>query len=329
MIEHKEFRFDTVTSDAGSFEGYASTFGGPADRVGDVVMQGAFAKTLPTFLRDGVIHWSHDFATPVGWPTAAREDNHGLYIAGRFHDTPAGKTARTVTSERLAAGMSMGLSIGYKVEDYAFRDDGARLLNAVELLEVSIVTLPANAAATVTDVKCIQCSQTASGQCPDSQSLSPEDRKELEEIKNRVLDRELDRTAALLTYRRGLAAEAERGMDFSEVPADEVCIDLRLKAEIALLNAAGELGIQPPRIRWFGEAVSGDDIAFKSALLWGSFRSGEIWLNDAVRDRDLVAVVSHESWHAAHAGDEELTPGFEEAGALDYGDRAAARWNSQ
>ena len=82
-MERKEFRLDSVTSDAGSFEGYGSVFGN-VDRVGDVVMPGAYTKTLPTFLRDGVIHWSHDFATPVAWPTAAYEDARGLFLAGTF-----------------------------------------------------------------------------------------------------------------------------------------------------------------------------------------------------------------------------------------------------
>jgi len=330
-MERKEFRLDTVTTDAGSFEGYASVHG-VLDRVGDVVMPGAYTKTLPTFLRDGVIHWAHDFATPVAWPTAAYEDARGLFLAGKFHSTPAGQNARTVTAERLAAGMSMGLSIGYKVEDYRYRDDGVRELHEIELLEVSLVTLPAQAEATVTDVKCIDClgpSQTAaSGQCPDSQSLSPEERKELEEIHHRVLDMELDRLNEHLSYRRGLAADAERGVGWAVVPTGEVCVDLRLKADIALLNAALELGILPPPLRWFAEATASDEIAFTAPPLWGVFRKdGAVWINDAVRD--VVAVVSHEVWHAKHSEVEERIAGAEEAAAQEYGEAASARWHSQ
>ncbi len=132
----------------------------------------------------------------------------------------------------------------------------------------------------------------------------------------------------MVTHRRGLASDyAERGMGWAEVPTDEVCVDLRLKADVALLNAAVDLGVSPPPLRWFGEATSMDRIAFKAPPLDGSYRDGAIWINDAVGD--VVRVVAHEVWHAKHGEVEELIAGAEERAAQKYGEAASARWHSQ
>ena len=320
-MERKEFRLDSVASDSGSFEGYASTY--EVDSVNDIVMPGAYTKTLPKFLSAGVVHWAHDFSVPVGWPTAAYEDSRGLYIRAQYHSTPAGQNARTVTAERLAAGMNMGLSIGYTVVDFRYREDGVRELHEINLLEVSLVTLTAAAAATVTEIKCIECI----GQCPDSPALSPDERKELEAIHHRVLDRELSRLGDMLTYRRGLAADyAERGQNWSEVPAAEVSPSIRQKSEIALLDAAVDLWISPPPLRFFSEAVTGDEIAFTAPPLWGSFRDGAVWISDSP-GHDPVKTTAHEMWHAAHSGADELVAGSEERAAQEYGEAASTRWH--
>src|SRR3546814_6329952 len=49
-------------SDEGTFEGYASTFGGSPDSYGDVVLPGAFAESLVRHQREGtmpLLLWGH------------------------------------------------------------------------------------------------------------------------------------------------------------------------------------------------------------------------------------------------------------------------------
>jgi len=136
----------------GSFSGYASVFGN-TDRQNEVVIPGAFSKTLPAFLKDGFGALNHEWASlPIATISEAREDSRGLYVKGEFHSTPDAQAARTIVRERLERGKSVGLSIGYKVTDDEFKE-GSRHLKEVDLFEVSLVSVPANAEAQVEGIK--------------------------------------------------------------------------------------------------------------------------------------------------------------------------------
>lgn len=125
--------------------GYASTFGGTPDSYGDVVAAGAFAASIKT--RQTKLLYQHE--TPIGYQLELREDAHGLWGRWALIDTSAGTDAYKLAK----AGVLDSLSIGYVPVDAEYRADGVRLLKAVDLLEVSLVTFPANEAAVVTDVK--------------------------------------------------------------------------------------------------------------------------------------------------------------------------------
>jgi uncharacterized protein len=137
----------------GSFHGYASIFNN-TDRQGEIVQKGAFAETLPAFLKDGFGALNHDWsALPVATISEAREDDRGLWVKGEFHSTPDAQTARTIVRERLERGKSVGLSIGYKVLDDEFTKSGDRVLKRLGLFEISLVSVPANAEAQVVGIK--------------------------------------------------------------------------------------------------------------------------------------------------------------------------------
>lgn len=156
----------------GGFAGYGSTFGN-VDSYGDIVVKGAFLDTIPSFLKSGFNPVGHDWGDlPVAMPTAAKEDERGLFIEAAFHSTQYAQDARAVISERAAAGKDVGLSIGYHTDAYEMVTSelayssglaqpgdpehwmgGYRLLKKLTLHEVSIVTVPANAEAVVTAVK--------------------------------------------------------------------------------------------------------------------------------------------------------------------------------
>ena len=140
-------------NDAGEFSGYANVFN-VVDHGGDVTMPGAFAKALPEFLKDGFLAWGHDWNDPVAMPIEATEDEHGLFIKGRFHSTPRAQEARTIAAERIEAGLTMGLSIGYAVEKGTpNRSGGLDLHTIYPLWETSLVTVPMNQASYITAVK--------------------------------------------------------------------------------------------------------------------------------------------------------------------------------
>ena len=88
-IEIKTFHFTEMQvkadGDAGTIEGYGSTFGGDPDAYGDIVAKGAFAdsiaRTMPKML------YQHGSGKHAGIWKQGAEDNHGLYLKGNFINT--------------------------------------------------------------------------------------------------------------------------------------------------------------------------------------------------------------------------------------------------
>lgn len=136
----------------GEFSGYASVYG-VTDLAGDIVAPGAFVN-LAEFARRGVIAWNHDQARPVAMPLLVHDDGVGLFVFGKFHATGNAQDARRILVERKAAGLGYGMSFGYlTLKSSPLRGGRGSRLEALYLLEISLVAVPANPAAGVTDVK--------------------------------------------------------------------------------------------------------------------------------------------------------------------------------
>lgn len=130
-------------------EGYAAVFGN-RDAYGDIIMQGAFERSLRE-RPDVKVLWQHNTREPIGKQEAAVEDDFGLAVVGALTNTD--HVTGTVVP-LLLDGVITGLSIGYNVmeEDYD-GDLEAWLLKDIELFEWSPVTFPANELATISEVK--------------------------------------------------------------------------------------------------------------------------------------------------------------------------------
>ncbi|WP_151859393.1 HK97 family phage prohead protease [Acinetobacter nosocomialis] len=141
-------------SDTGEFEGYASVFD-VVDSYGDVVVKGAFQKTLEEWKKRGdlpPVLWQHQMSEPIGPFLEMREDEHGLFVRGKLlvDDDPLAKRALA----HMKAGSVKGMSIGYIVVDAEYhKQDDLYYLKEIDLWEVSIVTFPANTEAKITEVK--------------------------------------------------------------------------------------------------------------------------------------------------------------------------------
>lgn len=138
---------------AGSFTGYASTFGGKPDAHGDLIVLGAFAASLAKHAAAGTrpaLLWQHDQSNPIGVWSSFQEDAEGLLAAGRLTlDVPQAKAAHA-----LAKDGALALSIGYTIPPGgAELIDGARLLKEIDLVEVSLVGIAANPNARIVSVK--------------------------------------------------------------------------------------------------------------------------------------------------------------------------------
>ena len=139
----------------GSIEGYANVKG-VVDSYNDRVVDGAY-KNLDKLVADGFVAQGHEWSDMgIGMFTEAREDDHGLYVKINFHSDEKSQRVRTICKERLAAGKSVSFSIGYFTNKYSFVTEDEkqiRLLEAIDVFEVSVVTVPANSLSTATGVK--------------------------------------------------------------------------------------------------------------------------------------------------------------------------------
>jgi HK97 family phage prohead protease len=156
MLEHLTVPIQwKAGGDAGTLEGYASTFGN-ADLGGDVVVKGAFIKTIANIKKNGIPLLADHVASTasvLGTIFDAEEDAKGLKIKARFSSAPSAQDVRT----KLLEGHLDRMSIGYEPVEYAFADaeDGRRLRKLIEikLWETSVVVFPMNPEAAATRVK--------------------------------------------------------------------------------------------------------------------------------------------------------------------------------
>lgn len=134
-------------------EGYASTFGNQ-DEHGDIVIHGAFSRYLsrnPAAQNSSVkVLWQHDHSKPIGIAIMLQEDSRGLRSKIKIAlKSPHGSEAIALAE----SGIVEGLSIGYIPIRYE-RDlsTGKRMISEARLIEISLVTFPANPLASISSI---------------------------------------------------------------------------------------------------------------------------------------------------------------------------------
>ncbi|MBF8433649.1 phage major capsid protein [Klebsiella pneumoniae] len=140
----------SVNEDDRIITGIAST---PSpDRDGDI-MEPEGAK----FSSDTPFLWQHDRSQPIGTCTP-KMVKEGLQITAKLvkptSDMPSQLVARLDEAwASIKAGLVRGLSIGFRPIEYSFLDEGGIRFLSWDLLEVSAVTIPANAECSIQTVK--------------------------------------------------------------------------------------------------------------------------------------------------------------------------------
>ncbi|EDB4550978.1 phage major capsid protein [Salmonella enterica subsp. enterica serovar Senftenberg] len=140
----------SVNEDERIITGIAST---PSpDRDGDIMEpEGAKFRSDTPFL------WQHDRSQPIGTCTP-KMVKEGLQITAKLvkptSDMPSQLIARLDEAwASIKAGLVRGLSIGFRPIEYSFLDEGGIRFLSWDLLEVSAVTIPANAECSIQTVK--------------------------------------------------------------------------------------------------------------------------------------------------------------------------------
>jgi HK97 family phage prohead protease len=155
-----EFKMDGYGDEEGSIQGYGSTFGN-VDSYGDTVAKGAFRKTIAD-AKSGAANWPAMLSqhggtdqTPIGIWTDMNEDDRGLKLKGKLAiNTKRGAETYALLKMKPRPALN-GLSIGYRAIDIELHRRGPvkRTLKAVDLVECSLVTFPADKFARVASVK--------------------------------------------------------------------------------------------------------------------------------------------------------------------------------
>jgi len=138
-------------AEEGTFEGHAAIFG-KLNAFDEIVVPGAFKKTLRTRGKHKVkMLRQHRQDSIIGVWEELREDSDGLFVRGRL------LTEIQIAKETLIllkAKAMDGLSIGFRtiIEEFDNKKKQIRLLE-LELFEISLVAIPAQAAALITSVR--------------------------------------------------------------------------------------------------------------------------------------------------------------------------------
>jgi HK97 family phage prohead protease len=114
--------------------GYAALFD-VADGARDTIRRGAFARTLAGRKEPLPLLWQHEAGRRIGTVERVVEDRHGLRVVARID------RAHSRAAALLRARAVSGLSFGYHARGF-HRTRGGRVLEEIELIEISLVTHP-------------------------------------------------------------------------------------------------------------------------------------------------------------------------------------------
>ena len=141
-----EFKAELSVDDAGAIKAMAWPFGS-GDRVGDWIHKGAFATAqapLPML-------FGHKPNDPVGVWNEIKEGRDGLEAKGQLliNDVARAKEVHALVKAKALTG----ISIGFITRKASARRGGGRDIKALDLVEISLVTVPMHPGARITSSK--------------------------------------------------------------------------------------------------------------------------------------------------------------------------------
>lgn len=136
--------------DAREITGLATT--PDPDRMGDIVepMGAKFAAELPLL-------WQHRHDAPVGTVKFGKPTKAGIPFKAsiaKIESAGALKDMVDMAWDAVKAKLVRGVSIGFRALEYAYLEGGRGVrFTEIEIYELSLVTIPANASATIQTIK--------------------------------------------------------------------------------------------------------------------------------------------------------------------------------
>ena len=132
---------------AGIIKGYGSYFGNK-DSDNDIIIKGAYKKTIAENGDRVKYLYQHDMNQPIGKMTELYEDDKGLVFVAEIAKTQLGKDVVELMKSGVITENSVGIMPIQKNNKGDYRE-----ITEVKLYEISAVTLAANDQAKILDVK--------------------------------------------------------------------------------------------------------------------------------------------------------------------------------
>lgn len=156
-----------VSEDAREIEGIATT--PSTDRMGDVVepLGAKFAAELPLL-------WQHDHHSPVGHVRFGKPTAKGIPFKATISQVEEEgelKARLDLAWQSVKAKLVRAVSIGFRALEYALMEGGGVRFTETEILELSLVTVPANADCTITTIRSIDSAFRAASGRPEDEDV--------------------------------------------------------------------------------------------------------------------------------------------------------------
>jgi len=135
---------------AGQFAGIAASFAPTPDRQGDRILPGAFTASIAAWADRGrwpPVLWDHNSGIVIGSVLSMAETDRGLEVTGQLLE---GNDQADEARELMQMG-ALSLSIGAMAAPgtILLADDGTRVLQVLDLVEITITATPADAGALI------------------------------------------------------------------------------------------------------------------------------------------------------------------------------------
>lgn len=259
-----------------------------ADRMGDIVepLGVKFNNPMP------LLH-QHDSDKPVGTVTFDKPTKTGITFEARLPkiEEPGPLKDRVDTAwGEVKAGLVRAVSIGFRALEHAFMDDGGIRFIRSEVLELSLVTVPANAEARITTIKSIDAPLLAAtgkepkatdrpvlpgvtGKSMKPVNLKPQEGKSMSKtIQEQITALEAKRAATAARMSEimqksaddGLTTDAGQQEEFDNLEAELAPIDADLKRFKAVEKA--QIASARPVVQEIRTVEQGNEARYRSAV---------------------------------------------------------------
>lgn len=183
------------------------------DRLGDIVEPGGVKVKNPIPLL-----WQHNSREPVGQARLGKPTKEGITFEAKIAKVAeAGRLKDRLDEawQSIKAGLVKGVSIGFRALELSFLKDGGIHFINTEVMELSLVTIPANSSATISEIKAFDVLCQAKGG-----ATQPGDSKPIMQVKVKAMTKPMTVSEQVTAFEAKRAASVARMEELMTKAAD-------------------------------------------------------------------------------------------------------------